>query len=260
MPREKLLPLPAEMDVALVAAARAIERDLEGASKEKTNRQFLARFIPVVAQTLGRPSQPFGAQTYQQLLRCYAPGRSPSSSTVQREIEAYRSAVGFAQVPATMPLLAKAQPPAHAEGSTGLGAELVEQYRHEVEFLRRRYAAMEARMLASEAERRDAEARAIEAQAERDALSLAYGKLQESMQALTQTIALTQERAAADNRANMLRVDQMRGETRAAMVQIEEMKKALQDKDQQIRNAETLSVELRMKNSDLQRRLNDATS
>lgn len=259
MPREKLLPLPAELDVALVAAARAIEKDLEGASKEKTNRQFLARFIPVVAQTLGRPSQPFGAQTYQKLLRCYAPGRSPSSSTVQREIEAYRSAVGYAHVPATEPL-AKAQPRAPAERSTELGSELVEQYRHEVEFLRRRYQAMEARMLASEAERRDAEARAIEAQAERDALSLAYGKLQESMQALTQTITLTQERAAADNRANMLRVDQMRGETRAAMVQIEEMKKALQDKDQQIRNAETLSVQLRMKNSDLQRRLNDATS
>lgn len=256
----KILPLPDEMDAVLLSGARAIDESLEEKSKDKTNRQFLAQFIPLVAQTLGRPNRPFGAQTYQQLLRRYSPGRSPSSSTVQSEIEAFRSATGAigANTPAPTAIPAAAR----EAGTTpsGYSSELVEQYRHEVEFLRRRHAAMEARMLSAEADRRAAEAKAMEAIAERDALELASAKLQETLRSLSETIAVTQERAAADNRANMVRIDQMRGETRAAVSQLDEMRAALQAKSQQVLNAETLAEQLRIRNSELQRRLNDASS
>jgi hypothetical protein len=262
MPREKILPLPDEMDAVLLSGARAIDESLGEKSKDKTNRQFLAKFIPLVAQTLGRPNHPFGAQTYQQLLRRYSPGRSPSSSTVQSEIEAFRSATGAIATQTQTPA-PTAMPVAAREAGTapsGYSSELVEQYRHEVEFLRRRHAAMEARMLSAEADRRAAEAKAMEAIAERDALELASAKLQETLRSLSETIAVTQERAAADNRANMVRIDQMRGETRAAVSQLDEMRAALQAKSQQVLNAETLAEQLRIRNSELQRRLNDASS
>lgn len=264
MPREKILPLPDGVDALLFAGASVIDEGLEESPKDKTNRQFLAKFIPLVAQALGRPNHPFGANTYQQLLRRYSPGRSPSSSTVQSEIDAFRSAMGATTTATRAPTQAKAAIDVAARttesASPGFTSELVEQYRHEVEFLRRRHAAMEERMLSAEAERRAAEAKAAEAISGRDALELMSTKLQETIRSLTDTIAVTQERAAADNRANMVRIDQMRGETRAALLQLEEMRAALQSKNQQILNAETLAEQLRIRNSDLQRRLNGATS
>jgi hypothetical protein len=82
--RPNILPLSDDLTRAIARGVSAIETKLPGAN----NRVFLREFIPLVAGITG---QVFGAQTYQKLLRPLAPDRSPSSTTVQAEIAAYRA-------------------------------------------------------------------------------------------------------------------------------------------------------------------------
>lgn len=263
MARPFQLPLPDEQARLVSRAAQAIEEEFPGVS----NREFLRHFIPAVKRATGNI---YGALAYQKLLKQFAPGRAPSTTTVQDEIRTYRSIIngersareedwesGLApQAPRTLPEIRVGRRPdatAQRDESALAAVELGKFHQFEVERLRERADLMEARAVAAHQAREAAVSEAVSARAEASGLQQSVESLQALVRQLTETIQLTQERAAADNRANLMRVDEVRRETREVEERLKAAQSTIASKELALRNANALGDSLRQQLNALRR-------
>lgn len=85
MARPSVLPLPNTQERQIAAGLPAIEL----ANPTGANRAFLRDFFSLVHAATGSV---YGASTYLQLLKQFAPTRRPSATTVNEELQSYRTA------------------------------------------------------------------------------------------------------------------------------------------------------------------------
>jgi hypothetical protein len=84
MARPSILPLPQDLEQRIAAGLAQIEAP----TNLGNNREYLQQFIELVHQVTGSV---YGASTYLQLLKQFAPQRRPSATTVHEEVRAYRA-------------------------------------------------------------------------------------------------------------------------------------------------------------------------
>lgn len=253
MARPSLLPLPDDQAAAVLQAVGQIEERLYG---DAPNRQFLELFIPAVQAVTGKI---FGAKTYRRLLGQFAPTRKPSTQTVQSVLDALRatdppSLSPPTPVPAAQPRsIAVPLPPRDDEWQRL--TELMEFQRQELALARsREQAALRRADLADEARER-ALVEATAARAELQAAHDLASSRQETIDKLAAALEVANERAAGDNRMAMLRVDAVRQEVRDVEERLRAAKAALERKDQELRQTNTILDNLRIKSSRLQQLL-----
>lgn len=120
MARPSILPLPQDLEQRITAGLVQIDAPTPG-----NNREYLQQFIKLVHQVTGSV---YGASTYLQLLRQFAPQRRPSATTVHEEVRAYKAK----------------SPSAGGEGVQQDVAAQVAALQHEMADLKRRQDQMDA--------------------------------------------------------------------------------------------------------------------
>ncbi|MFY2610697.1 MULTISPECIES: hypothetical protein [Achromobacter] len=83
MARPSILPLPQDVEQRIAAGLARIDAPSPG-----NNRDYLRQFIELIHQVTGSV---YGASTYLQLLKQFAPQRRPSATTVHEEVRAYKT-------------------------------------------------------------------------------------------------------------------------------------------------------------------------
>lgn len=226
MARPSVLPLPDSQARKILARLPAIDQ----AYLPGRNRAFLRDFMGLVHGVTGAI---YGAKTYIQLLKQFAPNRSPSATTVNEELQSYKAQIlaggraAGAQDPATggeqdfertAPRVASrpsaVEPSRFALEAVGRAGELAQLQQVEVDRLRQRAERLELQVELAFRQREEAERNAVAAQAELAGVLSSRDQLQETVQQLTVALQLASDRAAAENRENMMRVDRARQDAR----------------------------------------------
>lgn len=260
MGRPAILPLPDHQARLILAGVEQINLVAGGSD----NRPFLQEFIKLVHGVTG---EVYGAPTYRQLLRQFAPGRNPSLTTVHSEIRAYRSRARAqdAERPqernqdTSAPALPNSLQDSVSASGRGISVantlekqdELLKLQALEVNHLRGRLAEMERQVHVADVARNAAERDAAELRVELSASREFATKQQETIRGLTEALETANARAAAEHRHNLQRVDAIRQEVRQAQERLQSAEQRIAMRESELKNAHALADGLRRQLSQL---------